>query len=168
MSSSYVRSMRLKSGTLGLCPLPGRDGDFAGDFAQLRAWKPDVVVSLTETKELKPHGAEQLDNALKMAGLAQIRFPIVDFSVPTQSAEWDALSKQLHALLAQNKRVLLHCLGGVGRSGMVALRLMVEAGYDPDTSLDLLRKARPGAVETLQQLAFACAPAEKRRMAASR
>src|SRR5690606_33735699 len=52
-------------------------------------------------------------------------------------------------------RVLVHCLGGCGRSGMVALRLMIGAGETPEVALRHLRGVRPCAVETEAQLAWA-------------
>jgi len=51
--------------------------------------------------------------------------------------------------------VLVHCKGGCGRSGMAALRLMVEAGEDPHLAFARLRDVRPCAVETEAQLAWA-------------
>ena len=41
------------------------------------------------------------------------------------------------------------------RSGMIALRLMVERGADPDEALKRLRAVRPGAVETDEQRLWA-------------
>ena len=57
--------------------------------------------------------------------------------------------------LARGEGLLLHCRGGQGRSGMIALRLLVERGEAPDAGLTRLRQARPGAVETAAQLAWA-------------
>ena len=54
-------------------------------------------------------------------------------------------------------RVLVHCRGGCGRSGMVALRLMIEAGEAPDEALSRLRSVRPCAVETKAQMGWAMA-----------
>ena len=50
---------------------------------------------------------------------------------------------------------MIHCFGGCGRSGMAALRLMVEAGEDADEALERLRAVRPCAVETDAQLRWA-------------
>ncbi len=55
----------------------------------------------------------------------------------------------------QGGRVLVHCMGGCGRSGMALLRLMVESGEPADRALARLRAVRPCAVETPEQLAWA-------------
>jgi len=47
--------------------------------------------------------------------------------------------------------IVVHCRGGLGRTGMVAARLLVELGEKPVTALQRVRAARPGAVETVEQ-----------------
>jgi len=42
-----------------------------------------------------------------------------------------------------------------GRSGMVAMRVLAEQGTPPEMALETVRKARPGAVETDAQAAWA-------------
>ncbi|MBM3615082.1 MAG: protein phosphatase, partial [Alphaproteobacteria bacterium] len=36
-------------GVLGLCPMPGRTGDYAGDLAAVLGWRPSLVLTLAET-----------------------------------------------------------------------------------------------------------------------
>ena len=47
--------------------------------------------------------------------------------------------------------VVVHCRGGLGRTGLVAARLLVELGESPVSALVRVRAARPGAVETVEQ-----------------
>jgi ADP-ribosyl-[dinitrogen reductase] hydrolase len=47
--------------------------------------------------------------------------------------------------------VLLHCRGGLGRSGTIAARLLVELGENPRVAIDRVRRARHGAIETPAQ-----------------
>ena len=54
-------------------------------------------------------------------------------------------------------RVLVHCKGGCGRSGMIVLRLMVAAGEAPLVALERLRGIHPEAIETSGQLNWATA-----------
>lgn len=156
-----ISSITLASGArLGLCRLPGRSGDLAGDVARITAWAPAIVVSMTETAEMQDKGGAGLGVALATAGIAHAHFPIRDFGIPDKGdAGWLALSARLHAVLDQGGSVLLHCLGGKGRSGMIALRLMIERGMAPAPALDMLRRHRPGAVETAEQEQWAVAPA---------
>lgn len=138
-------------GTLALCPLPGRDGGFAPDLAQIVGFAPDLVVSLTETAEMADLGAAGLPQALARAGIGWRHFPVADFGTPPPGADWCGVATEAQGALARGGRVLVHCRGGLGRSGMAVLRLMIEAGEDPDAALARLRAIRPGAVETAAQ-----------------
>jgi predicted protein tyrosine phosphatase len=136
-------------GVLGLCPLPQ-----AGDVAQLHNWRADLVLTLVEPAEaaaLSP----ALASALAQAGIAQLCFPVVDYGVPAEG--WTVVSAALHGLLAKGGRIVVHCRGGCGRTGMIALRLMIEHGEPPEFALARLRSVRLCAVETDAQQQWATA-----------
>ena len=64
--------------------------------------------------------------------------------------------------VGQGERVLIHCHGGRGRSGLVAARLLIDRGMDAPAALATVRRARPGAVETAGQEAHLTAYAAGR------
>lgn len=142
-------------GRLAICRLPGRSGALEADLGAIAAWKPHIVVSMTEVDEAARFGAAGLAAGLEVAGIRHDLFPVRDFGTPV-AAEWGwpPLAMQLHCALDNGAGVLLHCLGGKGRSGMVALRLLVERGMAPAAALAAIRAARPGAVETAAQEAW--------------
>jgi Cyclin-dependent kinase inhibitor 3 (CDKN3) len=142
-----------EGGRIGLCRLPGRSNDLAGDMSVIREWKPAIVVSMTEAAEIAESGSEDLPALLAASGIDWRHFPVVDFGVPeaAMQPQWAALSAELHARLDAGEGVLLHCMGGLGRSGMIALRLAVERGEGAEAALARLRMVRPGAVETEAQ-----------------
>ena len=146
-------------GTLALCPMPGRSGDYTADLAVLLAWHPALVLTMTSEPELASKGAVGLPADLATARIAWTHLPVPDFGTPKPetAALWPEASARARAILCAGGKVLVHCMGGCGRSGMAALRLMVDAGEDPDTALALLRAARPCAVETKAQLSWASA-----------
>ena len=47
--------------------------------------------------------------------------------------------------------MLLHCRGGIGRTGTIAARLLVEFGFKPADAIALVRRTRPGTIETSAQ-----------------
>ena len=146
-----ISPLPLRHGTLALCAVPtGADAR-----AALAAFAPALVISMTEADELVSLGAGDLPDWLAAQGIAWRGFPVADFSTPPPGADWSALGVEAARILDGGGRVLLHCRGGLGRSGMVALRLMIEAGENPDTALTRLRAARPGAVETEAQYRWA-------------
>lgn len=129
-------------GLLGLCRRPD-----PGDFAAIRAWRPDAALTLLSEPELADH--LHLSNGL---GVELLRLPIPDFDVPDE-ARWEALAPRLHRLLDGGGRLLIHCRAGLGRTGMIAARLLAERGAP--APVETIRTARPGAVETAEQEAFA-------------
>lgn len=140
----------------GICPMPGRTGDYAGDLAVLLAWSPRLVVTLAETGELAARGAASMPADLAAAGVEWLQLPIPDFGTPPRALRdsWPKVSARLH----RADRMVVHCMGGCGRSGMILLRLMVEDGEAPDAALARLRSARPCAVETKAQMRWAICP----------
>jgi len=101
-------------------------------------------------------GVEQLPRQLAAIGISHRHFPIQDFDAPAMDdPRWPPLSADIHEALTDGSAVLLHCMGGKGRSGMVAMRLLIEAGIAPEHALATIRAARPGAVETPEQEAWA-------------
>lgn len=154
-STLILSLLPLSGGALALCRLPGLLGDLTADLGVLAAFRPALVLSLTEPAEMARLGAKDLPDRLARADIPWTRFPIRDFDIPPTTANWAPLSARLHGTLAGAGRIVLHCRGGLGRSGMIALRLMIEAGEDPDRALTRLRAARPGAVETPAQEAWA-------------
>lgn len=145
----------LGQGILALSPMPGRGDDFVGDLQRVLDWRPDLVVSMTESAEMAP--AKDMPHLLAEAGIEWRHFPVTDYGIPTNEDDWQALAPEIKARLVSGGRVLVHCMGGCGRSGMVALRLMVEMGEDPAAALERLRSARPCAVETEAQRQWASA-----------
>ncbi len=148
-----VAEIAAAGGALGLCPMPGRTGDYAGDLAAVLGWRPSLVLTLAETGELAARGAAGLPADLAAAGVDWLHLPIPDFGTPPAGLRrlWPETSARLRA----SPRLLVHCMGGCGRSGMIALRLMVEAGEAPEPALTRLRAARPCAVETKAQMRWA-------------
>ena len=154
-----ITELPLRAGLAGLCPLPGRGGDYAADLAALRGWGPALVLSMTTPQEMARHGAAGLGDDLADQGIGWAHLPVTDFTAPGEevAAHWLLIADRAGEILDGGGRVLAHCMGGCGRSGAAVLRLMVEAGEDPLAALARLRQVRPCAVERPEQLAWATA-----------
>lgn len=143
------------SGTLGLCKQP----DTAADFATIAAWQPSIAVTLTGKEEF-PDAGVILPQQFQAAEYNWLHLPVTDFGVPLikeQDIWQQALGRLLDALGAKGK-VLIHCKGGNGRSGMLMLKLLTLQGEDGKAALERIRHIRPGAVETDAQLEWATSP----------
>ena len=158
-----ISEISLGGGTMGICPVPGRFSSYTEDFKLILAWRPDFVITLTDYPELEKVNVHEFPNDLKKEKIGWKHFPIVDFGIPDGSCGvWGEISKHTHASLAVGGRVLCHCYGGCGRSGMVVMRLMCELGEGGNKALVRLRKIRECAVETSAQKRWAEAPSYRK------
>lgn len=150
-------------GSIGITICPGKKDktslagpwrrDLAADLSVIKAWDASVIVCLMEEFELAMLGVADLPAATQRSGLHWMHLPIVDVSVPDPAFEqaWKSEGPKLRSMLANGQRILIHCRGGLGRSGMIAARLLVEEGLSLPEAIALVRTHRPGAIETYDQ-----------------
>lgn len=152
-----IAELPASSGLIALCPMPGRGGQYDADLSQILRWSPDMVVTMTPFAEMRAKGAWELPDDLSLHHIKWAHFPVTDYGIPDSDADtsWASISGQAKSILNKGGRVLTHCLGGCGRSGMAVLRIMVELGENPEQALARLREVRPCAVETNEQFAWA-------------
>ena len=61
------------------------------------------------------------------------------------------LLRRLHQMIKQGDNVLVHCRGGLGRSGTIAALLLIEFGLLNGLAIAQVRIARPGAIDIAEQ-----------------
>jgi protein-tyrosine phosphatase len=76
------------------------------------------------------------------------RFPFPDFNVPTPETMVATLDA-IDAALAEDRKVYLHCLGGIGRTGTTVGCWLVRHGMKPTEALLHLRKLYYSAAQSL-------------------
>ena len=150
-------------GRLGLTFCPGKrdphaqtgawDRDLDTDLRILRDWGASTVVTLMEMHELQLLRVPDLGERVSRTGLCWWHLPIVDGGVPDVRFEhaWNRAGEDLRWRLAAGEAIIVHCRGGLGRTGIVAARLLVEFGEAPENALFRVRRARMGTVENLLQ-----------------
>ena len=150
-------------GVLGLTLCPGKKQRFAltgewerdldADLRVVADWGAGAVVTLMEACELDNFHVPNLGAAVEALGIDWYLLPIADGGVPDGGFErvWAYAGCRLRGLLASGKRILIHCLGGLGRTGTVAARLLIELGSSPERAIVRVREARPGTIETDSQ-----------------
>ncbi len=141
-------------GRLGLTLAPGKharsvefDGRWArslsADLDQLaQRHGADTLVCLLEDAELKRLGLGAYLTETAARGLEVHRLPIVDGSVPEDRSALAATLDVIAAALAADRAVVVHCAGGLGRSGVVAGCHLRRRGVPGEEALRLLRAAR--------------------------
>ena len=151
------------SGVIGMTICPGKRGPskFGGpwdrdldlDIEAICAWRAEAVVTLMQTHELRKLGASRLGEAVEAQGLPWLHLPIADLGVPDAGFErvWTYSGHVIRTILSRGGRVLVHCRGGLGRTGLLAARLLIEFGRRPQEAVNAVRAARAGAIETPAQ-----------------
>mgnify|MGYP001476561779 FL=1 len=140
-----------------MCPMPGRFSRYKDDLQNILLWQPRLVVTVTLLEELNSVGAKNLPYDLGSEQILWRHLPIKDLGVlEKEDFNWDSILELIRKILSENGRVLCHCFGGCGRSGMITLRLMSEHGEDCKQALKRLRTVRACAVENETQYKWAC------------
>lgn len=115
-----------------------------------------LMLSLTTAQELSQLKLETLASMCLEQGIKWVHAPIEDLQTPDQYFEawWSLNHALMHDLLNDGHAVVLHCWGGLGRSGTIAARLLVERGLSPEQAVAQVREHRRGAIETPEQLQY--------------
>jgi len=142
-------------GRLGLTILPGR-GDrgrnLAEDIDRLAELGTDVVFNLVTDEELSRFGVGGIVSELEVRGIVTRRYPILDQKACDPETALSIAREILDACRA-GSTVVVHCVGGIGRSGMIAACVEVLTGMDPGQAIATVRARRsPRALETSAQI----------------
>jgi protein-tyrosine phosphatase len=124
MNSSLLS---LEKGALLLCSLPNKREEIVAS----------LVISLTEKAPFKE----------------VLHLPIKDYHPPSPAfdVEWLHHKAHIHALLDANETIALHCYAGLGRTGTIAAKILIERGFTPQEAISRVRETRPGSIETEAQ-----------------
>jgi predicted protein tyrosine phosphatase len=151
-------------GRLGLTFAPGRwrpgldpasDTLVEDDLRRLRdALGTRVLVTLTEAFEMRSLGIPELLATARRMRIRSIWFPVPDVTAPSDLPATRRVVAQVLDAMSEGKTVVVHCRGGLGRSGTIAACCLVARGRAPDEAIEIVRAARPGAVEVRDQVDF--------------
>lgn len=120
------------TGSLFLSHIPGRHETFPEARESISKLGIDKVVCLATQAEIRQESPEYFE-AIQAGELpwVQVDFPIPDRGVPTDLSPLLRTVEDLVADLRNDRRVLVHCVAGVGRTGTVAMCVLIGIGLDP-------------------------------------
>ncbi len=154
-------------GRLGMTFAPGMwagsvqgrwERDLAADMrALVEKYETDVLVSLMEKHEYRGYQIPELLEKDSFGSIEILRFAIKDMGVPreAESERFEAFVQKVVQRLEQGQNVVVHCRGGLGRTGTLAACVLVALEHhSADEAIDAVRAARKGTVQTREQEDF--------------
>jgi protein-tyrosine phosphatase len=154
------------SGKIGLTICPGKQGqglysgiwkrDLQQDFDAIMDWPTATLITLMESHEFERLDIAQFEQTAKLQKFNWLHLPIEDMHTPDLDwmKKWPQISSTLAEQLNNHHNIVIHCRGGLGRSGIVAALLLIDQGVDNRQAVATVRQARPGAIETFEQEQF--------------
>lgn len=153
----WMNNELFPKGDIGLTILPGRK-DYSRssgeDLKQLKIEGIDTIIPLITDGEFSHYGVSDLLELYDKEGFKVKRLPIMDQMVSSEDEMYQIIDF-IDDELNKDKKVLLHCVGGLGRSGLVAACYLKSKGMDGSAAIQEVRKVRgPRTVESRIQEEF--------------
>ncbi|MBD3877870.1 cyclin-dependent kinase inhibitor 3 family protein [Pseudomonas kunmingensis] len=137
-------------GKLIFTPCPGtKDSSLADSLATLKQAGASAVISLMPASELAANGAEDIGKQSQAQDMAWFHLPVADEQVPLEDfgQGWKACKQSILERLNAGQDIAIHCKGGSGRTGLIAARIMIEAGIPRADAIALVQALRPKAIQ---------------------
>ncbi|WP_158971302.1 phosphatase domain-containing putative toxin [Chachezhania sediminis] len=111
-----------------------------------------LICCLTDTE--LPLASDDFAATYAAAGIDWRRVPIPDMSPPPADTEdlLDQIFATARGVMARGHAVAIHCMAGLGRTGTVAARLIIDFGMNPAEAIEFVRASHSrAAIETSEQ-----------------
>ncbi len=144
-------------GALILTPCPGtKDASLYESLEQLKAQGVEAIVTALDYKELAEKNVSQLGSLTQELGMQWFQIEIEDDCAPDASfaSKWQAASPSLQAIVEQGGKVAMHCMGGSGRTGLLAAHLLLERDWPLAEIVSQVQALRPGAFTKPVQVSY--------------
>lgn len=154
----------LEQGALVLTPCPGTKGvDLEASLVQLKEQGVEAIVTALDNTELENKGVAQLGEATEKLGMQWFQIEIEDDCAPGDdfAVKWQQASYVLHQVVDNGGKVAMHCMGGSGRTGLLAAHLLLEKQWPLSDIVKEVQALRPGAFTKPVQVDYINAVAAK-------
>lgn len=131
-----------------LTPCPGTKGvSLETSLRQLKAQGVAALVTAINNSEMQEKGVLALGEMTQALDMQWFHLPIEDDCAPDAdfASQWLTIGPQLQSLLDNKQKIALHCMGGSGRTGLLAAHLLLDRGWDIKTIIERVQALRPGA-----------------------
>jgi protein-tyrosine phosphatase len=151
-------------GRLGLMPRPAGHELLEECLTEMSRLGVTSVVSMLEADEARLLGLEREEATCGALGMSFASLPVRDFSIPRSEPAFWAAAAAIDAEVQAGRGVVVHCMAGIGRSGMLTSAVLVLGGFEPEEALARVSRARGRPVpETADQRAWFLEVARRRQ-----
>jgi len=164
LTYDFVQPKDVK-GKIFLTCFPGRKGTevtysesiFLENLNNFNNLDCNTILSLVEDSEFeKLCDKKNFVRYIYAKNLKWIHMPIEDLKAPDRqfNEKWETTKVLLKNDLIEGKNIVIHCMGGKGRSGIIAAILLIEFGEDNKKAIEIVREKRIGSIESEEQDKF--------------
>eukprot|EP01125_Pyxidicula_operculata_P006875 TRINITY_DN2357_c2_g1_i2.p1 TRINITY_DN2357_c2_g1~~TRINITY_DN2357_c2_g1_i2.p1 ORF type:complete len:434 (-),score=106.92 TRINITY_DN2357_c2_g1_i2:116-1417(-) len=114
----------------------------------------EVVVTLMTNAELDRMKLSNLTKKVEEYGMESLHFPVTDKWIPESAATFARVVQNVVEYVKLGKKIVVHCNGGKGRTGMLIVGTLMQLGMNPITATQAIRSVRPGMLYNPVQQMF--------------
>ncbi len=143
--------------TLVLTPCPGTKGvPLTDSIKQLKEQGVTVIVTALSLDEMQAASVGNLPQEVEKAGILWLNAPIEDDCAPDEAFlhNWQLMLPALLDAVDKGEKIALHCMGGSGRTGLLAAHLLLEKGWQLTDIITKVQALRPGAFTKAVQIDY--------------
>lgn len=154
-----LRPMGLPSGCVGTLFLMGMPGYHRADGSPKEAYRclqkhgVEFLVNLVGISEMEERGSAYAEDwkAGRVPVDEALHFPLNDYAAPADARSFARLAHRMAVRLKRGGSVAVHCANGMGRTGLLAVAVLMAMGVDRDEARASVRRAGSGAESQAQQ-----------------
>jgi protein-tyrosine phosphatase len=139
------------SGSLSIMAKPTSGDLIDEEFSGISDAGINKVVSLLESHESTTLGLDNEKKYTEKYGMIFLSNPIVDRGMPESIGEFSDFTKQLYIEMSGGLNTLIHCHGGIGRSGIVGAAVLLHCGFTAEDAFKHITQKRGISVPDTQE-----------------
>ncbi len=142
MQPEFFKVATIGDGFLATMARP-RTGDWAEEeFSGFADAGIRLIVSLLEDHESRELELSEEASLCEAAGIDFLAWPLPDRGVPDNPGRLFEFSQDIYTRCSEGESTAIHCRGGIGRSSLVAVAVLLHTGMSVTDALNAISTAR--------------------------
>jgi protein-tyrosine phosphatase len=140
-----------------LTPCPGTQGvELETSIKNLKQTGSTLLLTLMFDEEITKNCIQSIPDFCKEYDITWLQLPIVDDDIPDNAFEskWKLYKKFILATIKNEGCLVIHCKGGIDRTGLVAAMILYCYGYPIEKAINCVQSIRHNSLRNKEQLAY--------------